>query len=254
MRHCKLYDKYICIKPTKMIRYTLSFLFAAMLATNANAQVTFGPEASLNISAYRIKLPEITGATFSKSAVAGMRIGGIADIPLSDHVSIQPGASFAMNGMHITYTIAFAGSIDIIARTNTLQIPLNVQYKFGKPEGSHFFVGAGPYMGINMSGTTKFKAAVNVFTYSLDSTTTTKMDIGPDSTDLMKRLDFGAGVNAGYQLAMGLYARAWYQMGFRNMVPAGGDNNSIKTINYGISIGYMFGGKNRKAKTTGAGQ
>ena len=211
-----------------MKKTILSIFSVAAIATATNAQVTYGPEVGLNISNY---MGKSGGKTQSTTAKAGLRVGGVVDFGLTDNISLQPGIFYVMNG----YKQSAFGT-DVSVSVNTIEVPINVEYKFGMPGGNRFFVGVGPYIALNMGGNVKISGMPD-----------RSLQIGSDANkDDMKALDFGAGINFGYQLVKGFYARAHYQMGFSNLDPAGNADNTMHNSNFGVAVGYMFGGKMMK--------
>ena len=226
-----------------MKKQLLTALAFITLSGTAQAQVSFAPELGLNISQYRISSG---GVSPSLDPAFAMRLGGVADIGCSDNLSLQPGIFFVMNGFNYTETVPFFGTASLKEKINTIEIPINLMYKFGEPGSNRFFIGAGPYIGMNVGGnqTASF--------FGLSSTQS--LSIGNDSTtNDLKRMDVGVGLNLGYELAMGVFFRARYQMGLSNLAPQGDADNYIKSSSYGVSIGYMFHSKSTKkgAKKSG---
>ncbi|MCW3120733.1 MAG: hypothetical protein JWQ38_225 [Flavipsychrobacter sp.] len=240
-----------------MKKFVLSCLCAMALVNTANAQVTFGPIAGLNVSNYTITgtnialgSPALGTASFTLNTTTkiGGRFGAVVNIPLNEHFYLQPGVLYVMNG----FKQSFLGLIELKAHINTAEVPVNLFYKFGDGDNKPFFIGAGPYFAYNVVG--GMKVNINpALSSTVSSVTNTKLDIGSDSTDFVKAFDCGFGVNAGYQLAMGLFVNAHYQFGLTNLIPIDINGYSIKNHNYGISIGYMIGSKATKktsSKTT----
>ena len=241
-----------------MKKFVLSCMFAAALVNTAKAQITFGPIAGLNISNYTITgsnislgSPSLGTASFTLNTTSkvGGRFGGVVNIPLNKSLYLQPGALYVMNG----FKESFLGLVELKAHINTVEVPVNLFYKFGDGDNKPFFIGVGPYFAYNVVG--GIKTTVNPVLGSTATTiANTKLDIiGNDSTDFVKAFDCGFGVNAGYQLAMGLFVNAHYQFGITNLIPIDINGYSIKNYNYGISIGYMIGSKATKktnSKTT----
>ncbi len=227
-----------------MKKLLLSGLLLSLLSLPAIAQLTYGPEAGFNISDYNLTDPGLLQPT--SLWVPGFHIGGIADYAVSKHVSVQPGAFYALNGIKLDYTFFLIGSVTSSAHINTIRIPINVQYKFGDAAGNRFFAGIGPFIGINLSGSAKVNAqGGSLFPgKNIDSSGTLK--VGSDSSDYVRRFDFGAGVNAGYEWLSGLFVRAYYQRGFVNLAPVAGGEGVIKSVNFGVSVGYLFNHKPKK--------
>ena len=226
-----------------MKKTILSCLCIILLSAGARAQFTYGPELGFNICNYSIKNPGFISP--STAWVPGVHICGIADYSINDNISLQPGLFFAINGIKYSYSFILY-SFDFSAHINTIHIPINIIYKAGDPGGNRFFFGAGPFAGINLGGSAKISSsAVGFFPGTLfDSSYTLK--IGSDRSDDIKRFDFGVDIDAGYQMASGLFFRAHFQKGFLNLVPQGDASNSIKSMSFGISVGYLFGEKTAK--------
>ena len=185
--------------------------------TNSKKELSFGPELGLNLSNMPIN---DSGTKAQTSIKPGLVVGGIADIGITDNIYLQPGLFYLMNGCKVT-----GGSLNL----NSIQLPVNVEYKLGKRGKNRIFFGLGLYVAYNISASVKAGG------------TSTTLKIGSDATTAdIKPIDFGAGVNAGYQLSKGLFVRAHYQMGFANLLPGGNATNSIKTNAISISVGYLF--------------
>jgi Outer membrane protein beta-barrel domain len=206
-----------------MKKIILSLLSVAAITSAANAQIAFAPELGLNLANMAIN---DEGTKVSTSMKAGLTVGAIVDIGFTDNLYLQPGLFYMMNGAKFS-----GGSYNV----NTIQIPVNVEYKLGDPGDNRFFFGAGPYLGYNVSANTKV------------GSTNTKIDIGTDKTkDGLKPLDIGLGVNLGYLLSNGFFARAHYQLGLTDLNPVGKSDHSIKTSGLGLTVGYYLGGKKAK--------
>ena len=175
--------------------------------------VALGIEAGLNMTDFLYS--QGNGGITSKTLPRG-RAGVLLDIPIHGVFYIQPGVFYAMNGHGDNNT----------TNINAVEVPVNLMFKFQMRDRSYLFVGAGPFVGYNISGT----EAEGTFR------------IGSANTDNIKALDYGIGANLGYELKCGLFFRARYQWGLANLQPQ--SNSYISTINsesYGIQVGYFFG-------------
>lgn len=196
-------------------------LLLLFVSGTANAQ--FAIEGGLNMANMSIK----QGDNKLKTAFnTGAAFGILDGINIDGHVYFEPGFFFATAGCKITGTPS--GAYDL----TTLTFPLNIQYKSGDKCGTRWLLGAGPYICKLMSGT-----------YTLDAVypmpaVSGSLSIGTD----IKSVDYGIGVNAGYQLRQHFYLRAHYQMGLANLNPSNDSKNTIKTSALGVTIGYAFSG------------
>ena len=235
-----------------MKKLVFSCLSALLLSGAAKAQLSYGPELGANLSNYRVEFPGFFPPT--TLPIPGVHVGGIANYRFNDHLAIEPGAFFSINGIKYTYDLFIIGSITAVAHLNTIRVPLNVNYTFGEPGGNRFFVGAGPFLGINLGGSaratahTAFPIADSFLLAAVGtSDSSQKITAGNDSSDYIKRFDFGVGVNVGYQLRSGLFFRAGYTRGLLNMTPAaGGQTSAIHSVNYSLSVGFLFGDRPKK--------
>ena len=209
----------------KARHFLLSALFTLGVA-DASAQLGFGGEIGLNGSQDMVKVAGNDKPTLLRF---GMRIGGLSDIALTDNFFLQPGLYYVANG----YKANFTGGHEEY-NINTIEIPVNIIYKFGKLGASRLFVGAGPFIGYNINGYYKVFSPLFVDSRS-------DLKVGGGATDQVNNLDAGVGVNVGYQLTEGLFLRARTQVGFLNMsAPTANDNNTLRSFSFGITAGYIF--------------
>jgi len=213
----------------------LTLLFVVSLATAANAQV--GIEMGLNMANLAIKE---NGSTLKTKFKPGFGIGIPADLAVAPHVYFEPGLFYEMTGAKIAdvYTGKY--------RINTITVPLNIEIKTGEKCGNRFFIGIGPYIGYNVGGSVTNDGDSN---YNATSTTI-KFD---NAAGDLKSIEFGAGLNFGFQLKIRLYARAHYQIGLTDLNATSDANNTLKSSAFGITVGYLFGRCDPYARVAGFG-
>ncbi len=213
-----------------MKRKIFTLLFIIVAVTAAKGQVAF--EMGLNMANLSIKENDratnksVKVPTGFKPGFAG---GFAADIALGEHAYFQPGAFFEMMGCKLKTTPP--GKYNI----NAITFPLNFEYKSGEKCGNRFFFGGGPYLSDNIGGSYEQDALGQLPAVS------TTLKIGSASPSTLKALDFGIGLNLGYQLKKRLYGRLHYQVGLANLVPGADGNNSLKSSAFGVTIGFLFG-------------
>lgn len=209
------------------MKQVLLTLLCLPTLSGAYAQFRVGPEAGILFSNYPGKL---NGDNVNAKAIFGARIGATADLHIAGGFAIQASALYVANGYHISNVITTQKMT-----LNTLEVPVSVLWKSGGKGDDHFFVGAGPYIGWNLSG--KIKETGNGVSESR------KVYIGDTRyQDDARRTDVGIGGYAGYELDMGLFIRVHFQKGFTNLQPGGDADNVARSVNYGVSVGYLFGG------------
>lgn len=210
-----------------MKKVFLSLCAASMLATVANAQLTYAPEAGFNFG--NLILTETNNgasATVVTSTRYGIRLGAIGEYSFNDNFYLQPGIFFAENGAH-------GSNNSTVIKLNGLQIPVNVVYKFGKPGGNRFFIGAGLALTYYISGSTS------------DGSNSADIKFG-SGADQTKPMDLGFGLHVGYQLEKGYYVRFGYIRGFSNLNNS--DGATLNTYAETLTVGYFLGNKNGGGK------
>ena len=220
----------------------LVLLAVVLTASYAQAQLTFGARAGLNLTNMKMK----TGSfSMSPDMKAGIQLGVVAEYGLSDAFFIQPGLLFAQQGCKMEMSESYMGesmkSSDKMT-LNYLQIPVNAQYKVGLGN-MKLLLQAGPYLGFAISGKEKGET-----TYSYGGEKETekyneKIDFKEDG---WKRFDFGLGIGAGLQFG-NIQAGLGYNLGLANIADSDDDiefsSGKTKTNNNGIvlTVTYFFG-------------
>ena len=215
----------------------LFLLASAMLLGGiiANAQTTrFGFTAGTAISNYTSK---VDGDKETEDARIGLTAGILVDLPAGKNFTVQPGLSFIQKGTKDEQTY---GNVTekVKLNMNCIELALNFLYHSTGNSGS-FFIGAGPSFGFNTSGKLSYSDGTDSYSE--------KIEIGNDpDNDLIKGLDIGANVLAGYRLPNGLFFSAGYNAGLNNLFPGGSDDGTLKSHYFGIKLGLMLKGNSKK--------
>jgi len=231
------------------------FLFLGIgvcLYTQATAQeLTPGAELGINFTNLKTRVNGVNGTSQS---MAGLKIGGILDIGIAPNLSIQPGLFFTQKGSRQDYIMSVQNEAGVITtnetkdeyRVNYLEIPVNFQYKFSYHKYGQFFIGAGPYFAVVLSGklTTDDITTVdrpNGVITSTDRTTEYSLRIGNNAAkDDIKSGDVGLNFNLGYEFGSGLLLRSNLGLGLMNIMPGGDADNYMRNNSFALSIGYLF--------------
>ncbi len=196
---------------------------ALVLPLNAAiAQIKIAPEFGLNLSTY-------TASSKYSEPVAtvkpGFRLGAVGNIPLGGGFYLQPSVAFVQNG----YVQTEVDNVNI-ATINSIEIPVNVTYKH-----NGFFVGAGEYSGINVSG----KRRNNGFFNHGES----PIEIG-GKPGTLRRAAMGFSFTTGYETPGGFFARAYYQQGITNENTGDPEiYGRLHHTSFGLATGYFIGKK-----------
>ncbi len=201
-----------------MKKVLLSLGAALLMAAGAQAQVSYGIKAGVNLAKYS----NIDNAKNN----TGFYVTGFADLPVAPQFSIQPGVSLQNKGSKVEWK---EESLSLEAKTTTMsiEIPVNAVYYIPTGASGSVFLGAGPYIGFNVSGKEKFNGE--------------KTDIKFGSKeDQMKVIDAGANFMLGYKMSNGLLINAGYGLGLTNLSNISGSDNKLSNRVLSFGIGFQM--------------
>src|SRR5690606_35203952 len=163
-----------------MKKITLTLLGLVAFSTSALAQqeVKFGPKAGVNFA-------NLNGAENSEMKTS-FHVGAVVEIKFNEKFSVQPEVLYSAQGASFN-----ALGVDGEIKNDYINVPIMAKYYF--IEG--FSVELGPQIGFLMKSEAE----------SGDNTIDTK--------DAYKSIDFGLGVGLAYDLPMGLFVGARYNLG-----------------------------------------
>ncbi len=206
-----------------MVRTILCLAFSMMLASGLNAQATFGVRAGVNFN-------NVNGRNEDDEKIMGklrtaFHAGANVEFAVAEDFYLQPGVLFSMKGAKMNGS-EFPFDLNI----SYIEIPVNFIYKPDLGTG-RMLLGFGPYMAIGVDANYKLGG------------TTVDFEFGDELGEL-KRVDAGANLLVGYELANNFSFQLNAQLGMLNIGNrAPGDNNSKLThTGFGLSFGYRFGG------------
>lgn len=201
----------------------LTMLVLAALFLSAASTVSaqrFGIKAGLNLA-------NVSGDAEDTKMLPTFLVGGQAEFDLGESgVGIGVGVQLSGKGFKQEF-----GGDDFKLNPMYLQVPIQLIYRNGG-----FFGAVGPYAGFGIAGKAKFAGESE------------SIEFGSSDTDDWAALDFGAGVEAGYEFSAGsglLRATASYNLGLSNVVPkdiADAEDVSVKNNVIGIALAFLFGG------------
>jgi len=226
-----------------------SFLLSILVIAAAGLYgqtISYGIDAGLNRTKLSVTSysPPGTGISVpvSDSYLNGFHAGGLLDIGF-DSFSIQPGVLFSTKGGNSSASFSeslfgqtFKASSKVKTTLDYVELPLNFIYRLDAGDGN-IFIGAGPYLGIGISG----KEVANSITNGTPSTTTQDLKFGSGPNDI-KNPDFGVSGLIGYQLNLGLSISVGYGLG---LVSSSGANGSGKNQGFSFSLAYFLNSGNQ---------
>lgn len=205
-------------------------------STSVFAQLSYGVKAGLNLTTQSIKVDD---EKVDAKMKPGFNIGAFADYSLSELLSVEAGLNIETKGYKSKETEeAFGAKSEMKITSNIvyLTIPVQARLNFGG-----FYALVGPYVGIAATG--KMKSEVTV-TYGKESETEKedeKFKFGNDEEESdLKRLDFGLGVGAGYEITDNFGVRLGYDLGLANLAPGGGSDYKMKNGSINFSATFKF--------------
>lgn len=183
----------------------------------AQQQVKFGPKAGVNLA-------NLSGMDDTDMKI-GFHVGAVAEIKFNDKFSLQPELLYSAQGTKIDMSmdIPMIGKLEFESKTNLDYINIPIMAKYYFVEG--FSVEAGPQFGflVKAEGQAKY-----------DGETETE-----DIKDGFNSIDVGVGIGLAYDLPMGLFVNARYNLGLTDIVK---DNpgDAVKNNVIQIGVGFKF--------------
>lgn len=214
---------------------------AVVFSMTAMAQgVRVGIKGGLTLADMKYEPKDQTNGTPNANSLSSYHAGFILDLPLVPEFSVQTGALLSGKGSRVEFTNS-TGTYTRTINPLYIEIPANFVFKPKIGEATRLYFGIGPYMGIGISGKSRFTGNTPLGTFYQDH----DLVYGDDSGSDLKKTDFGGNFMVGFELGNGFIIGAQYGLSFTNNAP-NGDNNAPKILRnkvFGISIGYLFSNK-----------
>ncbi len=212
-----------------MKKIVLSLGAALLLAAGAQAQTSYGLKAGVNLGKYSnvdedLKDYEKMNPSFY--------VTGFADIPVATNFSIQPGVSLQGKGAKYKAS-GDIGEGSLTRNVMSVEVPVNAVYYIPTGSSGSVFLGAGPYIGFNVSGKDKVSGELEGW----EGSNTNKLKFSGDDKD-MNLIDAGANFMAGYRFNNGLLINAGYNLGLSQLVPEADKTISNRVLSFGV--GFQF--------------
>ena len=219
------------------MRYLLFIPVVLLCTSSLFAQPGFGPEVGIGMSSMHFA-PEIGFTSASYSSIFSGKIGGIADFKFTKRVYFQTGLFLSRKGQSREFSFYKSDSLnEYVQQTltiNYIDVPVTLVYKSGIQGKGRVILGVGVTPSYIIGGRNKLKAQG---TYN-DTPFTNNINNQIANGKPVAAFDIGVNVIAGYELPTGLFFRAYYTAGTRD-IGLGGEID--KNRMWGISAGYLFG-------------
>ena len=214
-----------------MKKILLSLGAAVLLAAGAQAQTSWGLKAGVNLGKYS-NVP----AAYEDYAKMNpsFYVTGFADMPVAPNFSIQPGVSLQGKGAKYKAS-GDMGEGTFTRNVMSVEVPVNAVYYIPVGYSGSVFLGAGPYIGFNVSGKDKTSGTIDGIG-SVDSDSR-DLNFSGDDKD-MNVIDAGANFMLGYKMSNGFLVNAGYNLGLTQLVPDANKTVSNRVLSFGV--GFQF--------------
>lgn len=220
-----------------------AFLIAVILfiVTNAGAQISFNVNAGVNIGNFITKINGDRDKSIKPSV--GYIIPFYVNYHFSADVFLQTGVEYeSIHNKVNTVYYHESPTETIIERFNGkthleyINIPLKLYLCMYK---RRLRIGAGPYLGIAVSGRNKstdvYESATGTYYYVYDYNEKQKFG---SKDDEVKRISFGLGCNIGYIFTNRISVTIYTNTGFSNI--SNHSNTKTNVASVGLTVGYHF--------------
>ncbi len=208
----------------KVLLGCIASLFVAFGA-QAQSGTGIGVKAGLNLPSY--SYGSSSDLSDSKSTT-NFFVTAFLDAPVASNLYIQPGVSLQGKGATLLSTESLGG-VEVTQNTMWLEVPVNLVGKFDLGMGK-VAVGAGPYLGVGLSGKNKISGE--------SSGNSIEKDFKFGSDEMLKRTDFGVNFLVAYELYNGFTINGGYGLGLTNLAGDKALTNDLKNRVWSIGVGF----------------
>jgi len=196
---------------------TLLGLVAVSTSAVAQQEVKFGPKAGVNFA----NLSGIDNADM----MTAFHVGAVAEIKFNEKFSVQPEVVYSAQGYTGDFMIGTNKVADYTQKLDYVNIPIMAKYYI--VEG--FSVEAGPQVGFLVKAESKFENKEAGVTLT-----------DGDNKDFYKSTDFGLNFGLAYDLPMGVFVGARYNLGLSDIRNNTDSGDAFKNNVIQVSVGYKF--------------
>ena len=195
-----------------------------LISASSFAQTNFGLKAGVNIANQKWKSGE---SKISQDPNTSFHLLGFANVPMSSHISIQPGLGLSGKGFKLKVIVNQSGDEKTTTANGMyLEFPVNAVAKFKAGSLGKIFLGAGPYAAVGIIGQIKSEDG--------------KMNYFGNEYLSVKRGDFGLNFLGGLEINNGLLFNVNYGLGLANITKSEYANYKAKNNVVSLSIGFNF--------------
>lgn len=208
-----------------MKKILLTIAVAVATVAGAQAQTSYGLKAGVNLGEYTHAPGQSVNTSFY--------VTGFADLPIAPSFSIQPGVSLQGKGTKFRAEVENIANAEASLNVMSIEIPVNAVYYIPTGDAGKVFLGAGPYIGFNVSAKEKIKGSSG--NVSIDESNNLKFS-GSDRS--MNVIDAGLNFMAGYKFSNGFLLNAGYNLGLTNNLYKSEQIHANRVWQFGV--GFQF--------------
>ena len=236
-----------------MLKNSIVLLFAfAVVVGSVSAQVRPGIKLGYNLGGVMANYHQGADQTSAPAnpdnfrMKSGFQGGLIADWPVNEKISIQPGARFIMHGFTDKYLTNINSGYKVTRRFSLfyLQVPVYAQYRWNVYEETNVLFQAGPYFGYGLFGRQSYMR--NGKSQDLNDSQK-KITFGNGtSKDISNGFDYGLGLGAGIEIyrfqLMVTYDFGLYKMNFeKSQAKSASYNVDMRNHTLSVTLAVIFG-------------
>lgn len=201
--------------------------------TTAQAQITVHPRAEVGVNVANLSM-HINEVSIKTSAIAGLRIGGAAEIALPANIGSMTTLYVAPG---LLYRHLGASKNDQQTRIQALTVPVNLGLRVGLDNHLALSLEAGPNFSYLLSAKEPMPNSTSIELNLLEK--------NEDGDALLKRFEAGFGVSAALEYNK-FFVRVGGDFGLSNLInksqlkDSSIKNSSAKTSDFHIGVGYRF--------------
>lgn len=196
---------------------TLLGLVAISTTAVAQQEVKFGPKAGVNFA-------NLSGVD-NADMMTAFHFGAVAEIKFNEKFSVQPEVVYSAQGYTGDYMIGSSKVADYTQKLDYVNVPIMAKYYI--VEG--FSVEAGPQVGFLVKAESKFENKEAGVTLT-----------DGDNKDFYKSTDFGLNFGLAYDLPMGVFFGARFNLGLSDIRNNTDSGDAIKNNVIQVGVGYKF--------------
>lgn len=216
-------------------------LFPFLIATlHMNAQTRFGVQAGVIASRSKISgTNDLDKYSGSPQALVGYKFGFLAEIKVKSNVYFSPEINYLGKGSKYSNRTVFSNNniieVKRTIKTEYIEVPLNVFYKFRRGDG-FVFAGGGPVIGFGLNGKEESSMYYSTVPMIVSFKGDIKFDGKENSQSALSHfnlVELGFNATAGYEFKSGIRFNIQFRPNFNDIAP--GTSKKYRNMYFGLT-------------------